>query len=360
MDNVLTNPLHLPFKDFAMRFVLAAAFLLIFLGARTQNTSITIEKDMDHYIFGQIFTDFRYSFKSSFEPRAAFEFTQGVLGYRHKLSDNLQGLIMFDVTRTTHFYEITDTAGNPMKYDYFEGSKYTAFLKMAEVRWDVNEWFTFRVGQLLNTQYLTFQDRFWGYRYIDFTYQEKFRLGMPADFGVQFDFKAGNKFLNQFSVVNGEGPFRYQDMNGKFLYSNNMQFYPTDRITLKLYVDYAPSPDTGENKADKSVISGFAGYKTDKFRIGAEYTWVFNYGYAKNLDYYGLSVYGSVVLNEKFQLLARYDQLNINLFETGDHVNYYILGFQYEPVPMFTMALNYRYYTIDHLPFIYANFGLKF
>lgn len=343
-----------------MRIPFLLVSMIAFLGVRAQNTSITHEKEDDHYIFGQIFTDFRYCFNDSYEPRAAFDFNQGILGYRHNLNEKLQGLIMFDVTRTTHLYEITDSSGNQMSYEYFEGSKYTAFLKMAEIKWDVNDWFTFRVGQLLNTQYLTFQDRFWGYRYIDFTYQEKYRLGMPADFGVQFDFKVKDKLLNQFSVVNGEGPFRYQDLNGKFLYSNNIQYYPTDRITLKLYADYSPASDTGQSKADKSVISGFVGYKTDRYRIGAEYTYVFNYGYSKNLDYYGYSVYGSVVLTEQFQLLARYDQLDMNIIESGDFVHYYLLGLQYEPVQMFTMSLNYRYYSIDHLSFIYANFGLKF
>jgi hypothetical protein len=267
---------------------------------------------------------------------------------------------MFDVTRTTHFVSILDSAGNPLSYDYFEGSKYTAFLKMAEIKWHVNDWFTLRVGQLLNTQYLTFQDRFWGYRYIDFTYQEKYRLGMPADFGAQVDFKLKDKLLNQFSIVNGEGPFRHQDVNGKFLYSNNIQYYPTDRITLKLYADYAPTPDTGANTADRSVISAFAGYKTDRFRIGAEYTYVFNYTFSKNLDEYGYSIYGSVVLSDKFQALARYDQLDMNILSTGDFVHYYLVGFQYEPLDKLTMSLNYRYYTIDYLSFIYINFGLKF
>ena len=108
------------------------------------------------------------------------------------------------------------------------------------------------------------------------------------------------------------------------------------------------------------MLSAFAGYKTDRFRIGAEYTYVFNYIFAKNLDYYGYSIYGSVVLSDKFQVLARYDQVDMNLLETGDYVHYYLLGFQYEPVKMLTMALNYRYYSIDTLSFIYVNFGLKF
>ena len=42
--------------------------------------------------------------------------------------------------------------------------------------------FPLRLENYLNTQYLTFQDKFWGYRYIDVTYQEKFRLGHAGRF----------------------------------------------------------------------------------------------------------------------------------------------------------------------------------
>lgn len=334
--------------------------LVICSGTFAQSSSQVVEKEEPGYTFGQIYTDFRYGLSDNYQPKAAFNFNQGIICYKHNLADNLSGIIMFDVTRTTNFYSITDSAGNFLNYDYFEGSKYTAYLKMAEIKWDINQSFSFRVGQLLNTQYLTFQDKFWGYRYVDVTYQERYRLGMPADFGVQLDYKFKDKFLNQFSVVNGEGPFRHQDQQGKFIFSNNMQFYPSKNITLKLYLDYGASPDTGANFEDKSVISGFAGYKTDKFRVGAEYTYVYNYNYTKDSDYYGYSVYGSVVLNDKFQLLARYDHLDMPQAIENKFLNYYILGFQYEPVKMFTTSINYRYYSINELPFVYASFGLKF
>ena len=325
-----------------------------------QNTSQVITKDKKSYVFGQIYAGFRYGFNPDFKPQAAFEFNQGIIGYSHKLSEKLSGIIIYDVTRTTHIFEIIDTSGNQLDYSYFEGSKYTAYLKMAEIKWDINQHFTFRVGQLLTTQYLTFIDRFWGYRYVDVTIQEKFRLGMPADFGAQLDFKIKDKFVNQFSIVNGEGPFRYQDMNSKFIYANNIQYYPTEKITLKLYTDYGPASDTGVNAAPKGVVSGFAGYKTDRFRIGAEYTYVFNYGFVKDIDYYGLSVFGSVVINDKFQALVRYDNLSLDISTNFENTDYYIVGFQYEPVNKFTTSLNFRYYSNDELPFVYANFGLKF
>lgn len=319
-----------------------------------------VNKDKDRYAFGQIYSDFRYCFKDTYRPQAAFDFNQGIIGYYHQIAPNVSGKIMFDVTRTTNITSIKDSSGQSMTVTYFEGSKYTAYLKMAEIKWDINDIFALRVGQLLNTQYLTFIDPFWGYRYIDVTFQERYRLGQPADFGIQLDAKVKDKFLNQFSVVNGEGPFRYQDLNGKFIFSDNIQYSPVKNLTLKLYGDYGPAIDTGAAYGDRWVISGFAGYKTDKFRVGGEYDFVNNYGWTEGKDYSGFSVFGGWNFIGKFDVLARWDYLQIKTLTTSDTYNYCIVGFQYEPVKMFTTSVNFRYQSFEDLPFIYASFGLKF
>jgi hypothetical protein len=321
-----------------------------------------IIKDRESYAFGQIYTAFRYGFKDTYKPQAAFEFNQGIIGYFHQIAPSVSGKIMFDVTRTTNITSVKDSSGQSMTVTYFEGSKYTAYLKMAEIKWDINEYLALRVGQLLNTQYLTFIDPFWGFRYIDVTFQEKYRLGQPADFGAQLDVKVKDKFLNQFSVVNGEGPFRHQDMNGKFIFSNNIQYTPVKGLTLKLYADYGPAIDTGAAYGDKWAVSGFAGFKGYKMRVGAEYDFVNNYYWTEGKDYNGFSIFWGWNFIGKFDVLARWDHLKISTPSSSDELNYYIAGFQYEPVKMFTTSVNFRYQSISYeeMPFIYASFGLKF
>ncbi|MBN1338387.1 MAG: hypothetical protein JXA03_03640 [Bacteroidales bacterium] len=333
-----------------------ALFFLLFISTvfRGQNNGINERS----YAFGQIFTGFRYGLNSNLEPRAAFDFNQGIIGYYHQLNEKISGKIMYDVTRTTHLYGIYDTSGNSLSYSYFEGSKYTAYLKMAEIRWDLSEILTFRVGQLLSNQYLTFQDKFWGYRYIDVTFQEKFRLGMPADFGFQVDVKMKDKFLNQFSVVNGEGPFRYQDGGGKFLFSNTIRYTPVKNLTARLYTDIAQKPDTGSHLDNKYVIAGFLGYKCDKFMAGGEYLYISNWQYSHEQSVDGFSIFGSLNIYPKISLLGRYDYVYFNLSGSTSNVNYYIAGIHYEPYQKFYISTNFRYYSPDELPMVYANFGL--
>jgi hypothetical protein len=190
--------------------------------------------------------------------------------------------------------------------------------------------------------------------------QEKFRLGMPADFGTQIDLRAGKKLLFQLSVVNGEGPFRHQDNEGKFLFSNNIQFTPEEGLTFKLYTDYAPDPMLKSNSADKSVISFFGGIQKPKYRVGGEYARVNNYGFEKDKNVNAISLMFSIRLIEKTRFLARWDYLEIKSPNDETTSNYLITGIEYEPVEKFTMSINYRYFSPDDLPMIFGSFGLKF
>jgi hypothetical protein len=336
-------------------------FLLILpFISEAQNSTQIVYKDHTSYVFGQIFSGFYVGLNDNYKPQAAFQFKQGIIGYKHTFKNKVSGLIMLDVTRTTHFSSLADTSGNVVPLDYFEGSKYTAYLKMAEIKWIINEHFALRFGQLLNTQYLTFQDKFWGFRYVDVTFQEKYRFGMPADFGAQIDYKLDDKLLLQVSVVNGEGPFRYQDMLSKFLYSGNIQYSPLKNFTLKLYMGLESAPDTGNYVKSKKILSFFTGYKNKKFGIGTEANYVKDYKYIEGIDKYGFSFYGFVTVTSKLVLLGRYDYL-FQQFESSNLINqYYIAGVQYEPVQFLTTSLNFRYYSKNDFPVIYLNVGFKF
>jgi len=343
-----------------MKHISWILFLLISSYIHAQSSSQIVNKEDTSYIFGQIFTGFYAGLNDNYKPQAAFEFKQGIIGYKHTFNQRVTGLIMLDFTRTTHFTSLTDSNGNPIPIDYFEGSKYTAYLKMAEIKWTLNKHFAFRFGQLLNTQYLTFQDRFWGFRYVDVTFQEKYRFGMPADFGAQFDYKTGDKLLLQLSIVNGEGPFRYQDALSRFLYSGNIQYNPIKNYTVKLYLGIESAPDTAEYVKSKKIASFFTGYKNHQFGIGGEVNYVKDYNYIQSVDKYGFSIYGFITLSEKFTLLGRYDYLHQQVTNNYIVNNYYILGIQYEPIKYFSTSLNYRYYSEKDFPAVYFNVGLKF
>ncbi|MFH2141248.1 MAG: outer membrane beta-barrel protein [Bacteroidota bacterium] len=340
-------------------FIAAGLFFLIFSTAysiNTDDTADSLKKHSPGLLFGNIYTGFYYGINENMIPKSAFDFTTGILGYCRSISDNVKGTIIYDVTRTTNF-NYADTSGIS---NYFEGSKYTAYLKMAQIDWRINKRIEFNVGQLLNEQYLTVQDKFWGYRYIAFTQQEINRMGMPADFGVRVKaYFLKEKLQFSLTACNGEGPFRYQDSKSKFLVSGNLEYRPNDKWILKVYGDFQKPQD--HTLIERFVFSGFLGYKVDKLKIGAEFNEVINEKYIEYSHDIGISFYAAYSLSEKIDVLGRYDYIDKESeLPIGYYGQFIVGGIQYQPVKNFVTSLNIKHNEFYNYYLICANFGIKF
>ncbi|MEA3445216.1 MAG: hypothetical protein U9R19_10885 [Bacteroidota bacterium] len=333
------------------KFFFATLISIFFL-----TTAISSNAQDKGKVLARIYTGFYHNFDNTLDRQTGFDFTTGIIGYSRKLGENVKATLLYDVTRTTNFSGMDTLAGS------FEGSKYTAFLKMGQIDWQFHPRLALSVGQLLNQQYLTVQDKWWGFRYVCVTYQEKYRYGMPADFGARFTYSSESNNLRwSLSAVNGEGPFRYQDNNSIFLISTNIEYVPKENFLIKVYTDYEkPSDETFDN-FDKNVVSVFLGHKSKKLMLGCELNYVTNYNYVKDMDYKGASLYTSYAIWEKFKVLARLDYGNLKS-EENDY--YSIIGFQYEPAKNYFTSVNLRLYRYEpdefHDQQINVNFGAKF
>lgn len=67
-----------------------------------------------------------------------------------------------------------------------------------------------------------------------------------------------------------------------------------------------------EGKKNITNLAAFAGYKHEKFSIGAEYNHMLNAAYADNANQYGYSVFGSVKVAKFADIYARFDDLYSN------------------------------------------------
>ena len=347
-------------KNFYLTLIVGTLFLGIF-NVNAQDSIVKPKlPEIEHKLFGNIFSAYYTKLNGDIKPKNAFEMPTALLGYSATFDKKLKATLISDVSRTTNNISVTDTSGNPLSVNYNEGSKYTLFLKMAEIKYSPTDFLDLRMGLILNTQYLTTQDKFWDYRYVYFTFQEVHRYGVPADFGAQVDLKYSDKILNQISITNGEGPFRYQDDNGKFVYANNFEVYPVKGLIMKLYADYSPASDTSSVAEDRMALSAFVGFKTDKYRVGAEYNKVFNYGYRQNSDYYGFSGFGSYTINPKFDIFLRYDYINRSAVLNVEKGHLFIVGAQYQIIKNFTCSLNARSLSSGEKVMLYFNVGVKF
>jgi len=336
-----------------MKLKLTILFILICSNIFSQKTDtikpISTEKSK---FFANIYPCF-YLQNSKANSKYGFNLSTALFGYEKSFSDKIKGTIIFDVTRTTNAITVFDTNGYQMPITFFEGSKYTAFLKMAEISWQFHKKLKLSVGQLLNTQYLTFQDKFWQHRYVEVTYQELNKFGMPADFGFQLNFSPNNKISIDFGVFNGEGPFRYQDNFNDLLYNINIEFKPIKTLILKVY----GAKQTDFKLIDKYIFSFFSGFQNDKFTIGTEYNIVKD---KLMLNYFwsGLSIFSFYNFTDKFQTFYRFDYTVHS--NSINYVGYHIFGIQYSPLKNFMISINYRLLNKPTTNMIFINFGLKF
>jgi len=298
-------------------------------------------------IFGYAFTGFYYGFNNNIKPRTGFEAKSLLLGYKYQVTDKLKIVIVADISKAT---TILDSNGKKTNARYYEDTKYLFWLKQAEIDWEINKFLEFNFGCLVLDQFLTLQDGFWGHRYVDVTFQELNFYGIPSDFGAKVKFRFGKFAEYDFSVLNGEGAKRFQDVNGKFLYANNLLVFPVKNLVLKAYFDYEPKNKVSE--ADRYTISGFAGFKNDVLMIGGEYARIFNFEHIAENSYSGASLYSSYTFFKKFEVFVRCDW-NIE----PKYKFYLIGGFQYQPVKNLKISLNYRQTTFDNTKKIYLNTG---
>jgi hypothetical protein len=276
------------------------------------------------------FWNYHYDFTENTTQVSAFEIARVYLGYKYTFNDAFSAKITYDIGKNS------------------AGSSHTAFLKIAQLDWKVNSNFKLSMGMIGGKMFKD-QEKIWGYRYLYKTLQDEYKFGSSADLGVNAEIKISDKLTSNVFIVNGEGYKNVQDEDGNQRFGTNLIYKLNKNITTKFYYDTHAVVDS---KAINN-IGVFAGYKSDKFRFGAEYNEMQNGETYKNAaedhNLTGLSFYGSYLLNEKFEVFVRYDKLTSNQVD-GSNTNWNfendggltMVGIEYKAVKGVKFSLNSR------------------
>lgn len=296
----------------------------------------------------QVFGNFDSNLSEGANQKYRFWIGRAHFGYQYSFSEQWQAKIVLDAGRpTTAGYAIVyDSLMNPVysQLELNEGSYYTMTLKFASLEWKPADNITLQAGSVLLNHFIT-QEKFWGYRYVAQTFQDRY-FGLPsADLGFIGYYKVNKKFGFDFSLTNGEGFRSDQDWTGSVKIASGIDFNPFKFLQTRIYYEYFKQ-NSGGLITEQQMFSAFAGYRfRNKFRIGAEYNYRLNHLFVKNLDIDGVSVFGSFTISKKLEYFLRYDYLrNINnlipeAFPARESV---ITGFQFSPVKGVNLALNYQ------------------
>lgn len=276
-------------------------------------------------VSARIFTHFNYSLDGS--SSTAFEVRRAYLGYQRRLDEHFSAEVRLDIGSIDDQSEFSLIR----RYTYFKN----AYLSYQ--RGNVQTWFG-----LFDMLQFRVQERFWGYRYLYKSFMDEHRFGSSADLGAGIQYEPGEMLSTDLIISNGEG---YQNLqfDTNYRLGAGITVRPFKGMILRGYYTMY----TGE--IPQITVSGFTGYRRDQLRFGAEYNHQFNFQFNEGLDRYGYSVYATVVISEKWEAFARYDQVYSNILSEEENPwnlandgSAVITGLQYTPVRFVHLALNYQ------------------
>jgi hypothetical protein len=300
----------------------------------------------------QVFGNFDYNATKDAQKQYGFWFGRAHFGYEYQFSQQFSGKIIIDAGRPTTVgqIQVADPMGNDLDVTNSskEGSYYTMTLKFASLEWKPNNFVKFQMGGVLQNHYIT-QEKFWGYRYLSPTFQDRY-FGIPSsDLGVISYFTINKIIGFDLAITKGEG-FRFdQDPYGDIKLAAGLDFNPTEGLQTRLFYDYTSSQNPTK-PAEQKLLSAFVGYKyQNDFRIGGEYNYRINHLNINNHNLFGFSLYSSYRVAERVELFARFDQLESNTL-SGEQNGWYfnstgnawITGVHYKPVKGINLSVNYQ------------------
>lgn len=271
-------------KTMKTKLILAGVLACIGIGAQAQDVK---KEEPKGKAIVQVFGNFHTGFGADNDDRG-FELDRSYLGYEYNFGNGLSAKAVMDIGKSSNVD------------DY----QRIAYIKNAQVQWK-NGNLTLSGGLISTTQF-NFQEKFWGYRYIMKSFQDEYKFGSSADLGISVAYKFADWVSADAIIVNGEGYKKIQKNDG-LSYGLGVTLTPVKGFQVRVYGGLNESGEDG--KEDIANLAAFAGYKNDRFTIGAEYNHLWNSSYTDGADLYGYSLFASARLTKTSEIYARFDDL---------------------------------------------------
>ena len=151
----------------------------------------------------------------------------------------------------------------------------------------------------------SFLEDLWGYRHLEKLPGELQGFNGSRDRGIAAAGTVGAAKKLAYHVMVGNGSGTRNELDGKKKVAGELNYWLTDHVVAEIYGDFEDrSGDT-----DRTTFRGFVGYKSEKFRAGAEYEQQTRD--QANADSYDLRVFSAFAcgaVSEKVWLVGRVDR----------------------------------------------------
>ena len=271
----------------------------------------------------KVFSNFHTGFGAANNDRG-FAMDRSYFGYQYSVGNGLSFKAVMDVGQSSNVNDL----------------QRIAFIKNAQVSWK-KERLTLH-GGLISTTSFKVQEDFWGYRYMKMVLQDYYKFASSADLGLSAAYKFADWISGDVIVVNGEG-YKKLQVNDGLQYGAGLTVKPIKNLTLRLYGSL--NEGGNDNAEDIGIYAFFAGYKHEKFSLGAEWNMMQNAKNVTDANLEGVSVYSTVKLSGMVNAFARYDNIwSKNDWNISKDESTYMAGVEIRPCQYIKIAPNFRYH----------------
>lgn len=282
----------------------------------------------------EIFTDFHYVLSGSGSSTSGFGLTRAYFGYNYAFDEKFSSIIMINL-------------GSPDDLGAGSKSRRYAFLREVSISYKAGN-LNLSMG-MIGTRLYTFQQKFWGKRYVADTYQSLNGYGFVADLGIAADYKINDFISVDFTFMNGEGYSSLQ-LDNNLKPSFGITITPIKQIAIRLYSDFLRKDGLWQN-----TYIGFAGFKSENLYIGGEISYKSHLELVNGHHAWGFSSTAGISLTKKTEFFTRYDY-STSVIVPGDAVewnyqkdgSFLVAGIQHTFNSSVKIALDYQsYYPVD-------------
>ena len=291
--------------------------------------------------------------------------TSGKVFYNYSINLDKERNNAFNMKRAylTFSNDVSETVSYKVTYDMGNnegGSAYTAFLKVAMVKWNTSLGDVSIGMQGLNM--FKIMENTWGHRFIQKMPMDTYGFSPSADLGIGLT-RGFGAISTSVLVTNGGGYKNTEsDSHKKFSFH---AFFGEPRLNKKdgfnVGMSFSVEPyDIDFNTTVNTIVMGiFTGYGGPGFRGGLE----FDTKQQNDITSQIICVYGTYKISNKLSLLARLDQVDANISINNDGIQALIAGVHYGLEKGLTVAPIFRMTTqeggkTDNA--IVVNFQFKF
>ncbi len=327
-------------------FIKKSIFIVLVL-LLTSGIINALEISSDWKISGYVISDFYHITKSesnadanykpkefrqvypAIEGNTGFQIRRIYLTFDNQIADNVSARIRFEM-------------GNK----FFAQSKMEPVVKDAYLRWKINNNHVLYYG-IQGSVVFGLIEKFWGYRNMQKTASDYFSIRSSRDFGIGIKGKIAGKI--GYHVIGGNGESNNSEKTGTMtkLYAAAFDYSPIKNLTIQVYGDALMNEDS-DNEITTQV---FAGYKSDLFRAGFQFTHqsdvLLKSGQIGTVDLIAIPVV--VKINDKINVMAQFAKYTISEVIDYDQM-FAIAGIDFQPMKNICLMPN-----IEMVQYNFAN-----